>query len=172
MRKLAIMAALATTALATPAVARDHSWYVGVDAGAMIVEDTKLDFSNDLGADVNDAIILNYKLGYDIGLNGGYDFGGFRLEGELAYKHAGIDEATFDSGIIGGTSQQTFSADGAGSVFSAMVNGYLDFGDDDGWSGFVGAGGGLAKIKHDLDDSGDNIDDDDSDGVFAWGHTI
>ena len=94
MRKLAIMAALATTALATPAVARDHSWYVGVDAGAMIVEDTKLDFSNDLGADVNDAIILNYKLGYDIGLNGGYDFGGFRLEGELAYKHAGIDEAT------------------------------------------------------------------------------
>jgi opacity protein-like surface antigen len=86
MRKLAIMAALATTALATPAVARDHSWYVGVDAGAMIVEDTKLDFSNDLGSDVNDAIILDYDLGYDIGLNGGYDFGGFRLEGETSLQ--------------------------------------------------------------------------------------
>ena len=49
MRKLAIMAALASTALATPAVARDNSWYVGVEGGAMIVEDTKLDFDIDDG---------------------------------------------------------------------------------------------------------------------------
>src|SRR5262245_7659312 len=142
MRKLAIMAALASTALATPAVARDNSWYVGVDAGAMIVEDTKIDFSDNT-VSVDDGIILDYKYGYDIDLNGGYDFGGFRLEGELAYKHAGIDEAQFDPGVIGGTSFQTVDTDGAGSVFSAMINGLLDFGDDDGWSGFVGAGGGL-----------------------------
>ena len=39
MRKLAIAVALASTALATPAVARDNSFYVGVEGGIMIVED-------------------------------------------------------------------------------------------------------------------------------------
>ena len=39
MRKLAIVMALASTALATPALARDKAWYVGVEGGAMIVED-------------------------------------------------------------------------------------------------------------------------------------
>ena len=43
MRKLAIGLALASTALATPAIARDDQWYVGVDGGAMIVEDLQLD---------------------------------------------------------------------------------------------------------------------------------
>ena len=39
MRKLAIAMALASTALATPAVARDHSVYVGLEGGVMWVED-------------------------------------------------------------------------------------------------------------------------------------
>jgi hypothetical protein len=43
MRKLAISLALASTALASPALARDDQWYVGVDGGAMIVEDLSLD---------------------------------------------------------------------------------------------------------------------------------
>ena len=32
MRKLAVVLALATTALSTPALARDDAWYVGVEA--------------------------------------------------------------------------------------------------------------------------------------------
>ena len=43
MRKLAVVLALASTALATPALARDNSWYVGVEAGAMLVEDLEFD---------------------------------------------------------------------------------------------------------------------------------
>ncbi|HJT39242.1 MAG TPA: flagellar motor protein MotB, partial [Sphingobium sp.] len=39
MRKLALAAALATSALATPALARDDSWYVGIDSGVVLVED-------------------------------------------------------------------------------------------------------------------------------------
>ena len=39
MRKLAIAMALASTGLATPAVARDNSPYVGVEGGILIVED-------------------------------------------------------------------------------------------------------------------------------------
>ena len=42
MRKLAVTLALASTALASPALARDDTWYVGVDAGASVVEDLTL----------------------------------------------------------------------------------------------------------------------------------
>ncbi|MEQ1496363.1 MAG: hypothetical protein ABL912_11480, partial [Novosphingobium sp.] len=43
MRKLVLGMALATTALATPAMARDDSWYVELDVGAMKAEDTIFD---------------------------------------------------------------------------------------------------------------------------------
>ena len=36
MRKLAMGLALASTALASPALAKEGQWYIGVDAGAMI----------------------------------------------------------------------------------------------------------------------------------------
>jgi hypothetical protein len=36
MRKLAIAVALASTALASPAFARDDAWYVGIEGGASI----------------------------------------------------------------------------------------------------------------------------------------
>ena len=45
MRKLGIAVALATTAMATPALARDHTFYVGVEGGGMLVEDQKSIFS-------------------------------------------------------------------------------------------------------------------------------
>ena len=42
MRKLAIGLVLASTALASPALARDDQWYVGVDGGAILVADLAL----------------------------------------------------------------------------------------------------------------------------------
>src|SRR5689334_19095554 len=93
MRKL-LFAAAATVALATPAVAKDGSPYVGLDAGLLIPQKQdvfgSIDFTNPAVADLNrtDVASLKYKLGYDVDLVGGYDFGMFRLEGELGYKHA------------------------------------------------------------------------------------
>ena len=43
MRKLAVALALASTALASPVLARDNSWYVGVGGGVTIVEDLSLE---------------------------------------------------------------------------------------------------------------------------------
>lgn len=40
MRKTIIGMALATTVLATPALARDNSWYMELDAGVMKMEDS------------------------------------------------------------------------------------------------------------------------------------
>src|SRR3546814_20821738 len=84
MRKLALAVALASTALATPALARDNAWYVGAEGGAMIVEDFDYDISggtllatdgsvdDDLGSDIDGVI--------------GYDFGAFRAEADVGYR--------------------------------------------------------------------------------------
>ena len=51
-------------------------------------------------ADFNNVFGLDSKMGYDIGIYGGYDFGGFRLEGEVDWKHANLDDLEVDSDFI------------------------------------------------------------------------
>src|SRR4051794_36206583 len=145
MRKLAIAVALSSTLLATPAFARDGAWYVGGEFGAMIVEDTDVD----IGATQN-AITLNHEYGYDGGLFVGYDLGAFRIEGEVAYKKADLDSFTTSVALLGqnsGTFATQGNSGGSTSALSFMLNGMLDFGDDDGISGFVGGGVGMARVK-------------------------
>ncbi|MFM5918223.1 MAG: flagellar motor protein MotB, partial [Novosphingobium sp.] len=60
MRKLVIGMALASSALATPALARDDSWYIEGDAGGTLVEDMQNLVSPGFGT-------LNTKTGYDVG---------------------------------------------------------------------------------------------------------
>jgi len=171
-----LLAAVAAAALATPAMARDKSVYVGVDAGVMLVEDTKLDLNDDDDLfDVNTAINIDHKLGFDADLVAGYDFGLVRGEIELGYKRASIDEVQIDTvltGITQANGTTPLDADGSARVWSAMANVLFDFGDEDGWSGFLGAGVGYASVKYDLEVpfAGDlgSIDDSDSDGTIAW----
>src|SRR3546814_1628464 len=60
MRKLAVAVALASTALASPALARDNSWYVGVGGGVMLVEDMDLDIGS-----IDNAGTVEHRKGYD-----------------------------------------------------------------------------------------------------------
>jgi OmpA-OmpF porin, OOP family len=174
MRKLAITLALASTALATPALAKDDAWYVGVEGGAMIVED--VDF--DIGA-TTDASSVDHNYGWDVGGTVGYDFGGFRAEAEVSYRRATVDgyrasvTTPFYNGagtlVSPGAAAGTYDyAGGNSSALSFMVNGMLDFGEDDGVQGFVGGGVGVARVKarYGLNDNGYFLDD--SDTVFAW----
>lgn len=144
MRKLAIALALSSTLLATPAFARDGAWYVGGEFGAMIVEDQDVDIGT-----VDNALRLNYDYGYDGGIFVGYDLGGFRIEAEGAYKKADLDSYQTKIGLPGDSAAITSRpfAGGSASAMSFMVNGMLDFGDDDGISGFVGGGVGMARVK-------------------------
>ena len=169
MRKLAIALALSSTLLATPAFARDGAWYVGGEFGAMIVEDTE----TDVGVRAN-AVTLDHEYGYDGGAFVGYDLGAFRIEGEVSYKKADIE--SFQTLIaLPGENSGTFPgsrdfAGGSTSVLSFMLNGMLDFGDDDGLSGFVGGGAGMARVKANNQRVFDNSAPffDDSDSRFAW----
>ncbi|MFN3726579.1 MAG: OmpA family protein [Allosphingosinicella sp.] len=172
MRKLAIAVALSTTVLAGPALARDGAWYVGGDFGAMIVEDVDLSFDPD-GA--NRILSLDHDYGYDGALFVGYDFGAFRLEAEVAYKSAeleGYNSAVpglpgFATGFIPGARD---AGGGETNVLSGMINAMLDFGDDDGISGFVGGGAGIARVDFSnlraFANQGPFLDD--SDTNFAW----
>ncbi|MEO0499276.1 MAG: flagellar motor protein MotB, partial [Pseudomonadota bacterium] len=152
MRRLALVAALAGTALASPSLARDNAWYVGLDAGGTIVEDIDVDVIIPSGARAENAIELGNEVGFDVGGLVGYDFGVFRSEFEVSYREAQIDDAQLtgeativggggDSGVVGPVSTGIFpDGDGATQVISFMVNGLFDFGigDDSPWSASVG----------------------------------
>ena len=158
MRKVAILVALASTVVVSPAFARNDAWYIGIDAGPSIVEDGtyRIVGSNAARTGVG---TVDTKTGYDVDGNIGYDFGGFRLEAEVGYKRASISgyassaqtPSSTTTGAVSFSPPQTFpTAGGNESALSFMMNALLDFGDDDGLSGFVGAGGGVARIKEKL----------------------
>ena len=125
--------ALASTALASPALAKEGAWYVGVDAGLMKVD----------GSTINrDGPELDHDEGSDFGLVVGHDFGGFRLETELSQKEASLE-------AVG-----NFVAAGKTSHTSFMLNGMFDFGPDDGLQGFFGAGIGIARSSAESNTTG------------------
>jgi hypothetical protein len=49
-----------------------------------------------------------------------------------------------------------------------MANALLDFGDDDGWKGYVGAGVGVARVKYRAFTEAGNVGFADSDNALAW----
>ena len=146
MRKM-MLAAVAATAIATPAIARDGSGYVGLEAGPMILQDVHLDYV-DSNSDINDAFGLDYNTGWDADIIGGYDFGMFRVEGELGYKRAGLNKINLASEIVDTTNPDGIidPNSGSGRALSAMANALLDFGDS-GMGGYVGAGFGIARVR-------------------------
>ncbi len=150
MRKLALAAALATTALASPAFARDDAWYIGAHGGGMIVEDIDTVVAGNAGSGSN----WDLNTGYDVDGVIGYDFGMFRLEAEVGFRRAWTDVNAYVNGQN--------STKGNGRSLNFMLNGMLDFGPDDGLQGFVGGGAGVGRtyLYNNLTDE--------SDSGFAW----
>jgi OmpA-OmpF porin, OOP family len=147
MRKLAIAAVLASTAMATPALARNDAWYIGVEGGPTIVEKLDIDI-----AGISNQAAARQRNGYDVDGIIGYDFGAFRLEAEVGYRESRLK--SYSSLVPVPVETPAFAPAGnyrnpAGrtSALSFMLNGMLDFGDDDAISGFVGAGVGVARVK-------------------------
>ena len=173
MRKLVIGMAMASSALATPAMARDGQWYIEGDGGVMLVEDQNIDVNT-----FADNAKANYEsAGYDFGGIVGYDFGAFRLEAEASYRSAELEDVSAGSQglalnpIPGGFSRftTTLPALGEANALSFMVNGLFDFGPDDGLQGFAGGGVGVARVDMDgrVNTNGPGVWSD-SDTGFAW----
>ena len=162
MRKY-LLAAVAAATLATPAMARDGSGYVGVEGGILFPRNQDVFGSVDFTApptgtaDIAEGDIgrVRWKNGFDIDLIGGYDFGMFRVEGELGYKRAKAKDVRLDDDFIVGFNSgagtdlidDDFDLGGKVSVLSAMVNALVDFGGNDGVGGYFGGGVGYARVK-------------------------
>src|SRR3954451_15442401 len=196
---------LATTALlmfATPAVAKDGSWYAGLDAGVLFPKSPSggnvfVDYTTTnatvppggilppigIPAGPADATFdspfnFNTNTGLDVDFVAGYDFGWFRVEGELGYKHSHLDSnvdsaaltslnaalnrpsAAPDPGAPGlaAITPSDFNLDDKIHAWSGMINGLVDLGGQNGFGGYFGAGVGYAEV-HGFDDSK---------GKFAW----
>ena len=169
MRNIVIGMAMASTMLASPALARDDSFYVQVEGGPMIVQDIEFDVNG-----VANDFSVNSDVGYDFGGLVGYDFGPVRLEAEASYREADIDDVNvglqgFPLTATGIALPGVYSAAGDVSSLSFMVNGLFDFGPDDGLQGFAGGGVGVARTEATAQVSlGNPPGLDDSDTGFAW----
>ncbi len=172
MRKTAIAVVLASSALASPALARDGTFYVGVEGGAMIVEDYNLNATN-LTAPIRQTASVDSNYGYDFDGIVGYDFGPVRIEAEGGYRSADADQFIASQGFRGSTRSTrvgTFEGvRGRTSNLSFMANALLDFGSDDGVNGFVGGGAGVSrtKVRLNIDPNVGNLIND-SDTGFAY----
>jgi outer membrane protein OmpA-like peptidoglycan-associated protein len=172
MRKLVIGMAMASTALTSPAVAREGQWYIEGTGGVMLVEDQAID----VGAAADNAA-ANYDTGYDFGASVGYDFGAFRLEAETSYRAADLGDV--QAGTLGlalnpvqggfSTFTGTREALGEANALSFMLNGLFDFGSDDGFQAFAGGGIGVARVDMDgrVNANGPGVWND-SDTGLAW----
>jgi opacity protein-like surface antigen len=183
MRKYLLAATAAAAVMASPAMARDGSVYVGIEGGVLFPKDNDADVFADFtttqvpGSPVaaapadttyEDMFGIDYKRGYDVDAILGYDFGMFRLEGEIGYKKTKVNEFEIDNSDIAALNLALNRPSGAGDpgapgqpalsstdfdlngnikVWSAMVNGLVDFGDEDGLSFYAGAGAGRARAK-------------------------
>jgi opacity protein-like surface antigen len=155
-----LLAAVAAAAISSPALARDNSPYVGVEVGAVISDEGFFDVEFE-GNEFDNAINVDYNVGLEADLIGGYDFGMFRAELELGHKRLRVNEVSVSGqllGAIGGVNNDDFDVGGHASVLSLMANALLDFGGDDGIGAYVGGGIGQARVKL-LGDS---------DSGFAW----
>jgi OOP family OmpA-OmpF porin len=177
-RKILIGMALASSMLASPAMARDDSLYIGLDGGVVfggsLGSDFDLDDDDDFDDDERDVFDLKTKAGWEAGLLLGYDFGGFRLEAEGSYKNLNVDRissslAGFDLDDVTPGVQNRVDVDGDLKVKSLVANALLDFGPDDGLQFFAGGGVGIgwADLEGSFADE-NNAFIDDSDSALAW----
>jgi opacity protein-like surface antigen len=202
MRKTFLLTAVAAASIATPAVARDGSGYVGLEGGVLFPQSQDGTFNATFTQSAQSPAAgsaapapgtglvgaapappapfsgdsrVKWKTGYDVDLIAGYDFGMFRLEGELGYKRSTLKRFSTDTafgtavetGLNPGTGTafvfpagdaSTFGLSNHVSVLSGMVNALLDVGGNGGVGGYIGGGFGRARVK----ELGDR------DSAWAW----
>jgi outer membrane protein OmpA-like peptidoglycan-associated protein/opacity protein-like surface antigen len=174
MKKIAFFLASAAAVAAVPAQAREGQVYIGIDGGVSLEDQVTVNIDNNRADGLLDnAAFADTELGIDADVVIGYDFGAFRLEAEGGYKTAGYQSLTVVSSTIlpggimvpAGTVVQN---EEDLRIFSGMVNGLLEFGNDDGFQIFAGGGVGFANLSLPVEVAGVGtvVDDDATD--FAW----
>ena len=152
---LAVVVSSVLLLAAAPAFAAGG--YVGLEGGVQWLSDASVTYSG-----VNEGDI-SFDTGWAIGAVGGYDFGTWRLELELAYRSSGTDKFTDSTGFSG-------SLNGDVTSTALMVNAFYDFKTlSKSVYPYIGAGIGGASVAADIKDGStgeQQVDDDEI--VFAY----
>lgn len=168
MRNLMKPVAIAAVFVSVPAAADEGNWYVGGDIGIVLPRDTELDLtSGTTGTTFNNAADIEFNTGFELDAEVGYDFGAFRGELELGYKHANFEAVDFSPewinflqsqipGVI--VSPNDVDLDNGIDIISTMANGFFDIGSNTSFGVYVGGGVGMGWAKA----YGE------SNGSFAW----
>ncbi len=172
MRHHIILAAILSAAT-PPVMAEDGAPYVGVEGGVVFPRSTNYDVSamrvqtvptggGLLGQTVTTTNTLysggldaDYKKGLDVDAIAGYDFGLFRLEGELGYKRTRVRSLTASSFLvtdtntapISGVTSGSFSFGNRTSVLSGMIDALADYNLTPTVRVYGGGGAGRARVK-------------------------
>jgi len=126
--------------------------YLGINSSVVAVNDIDLS-----GAE------FQSDIGLGIGIVGGYDFGRYRLEGELTYRKNEVDHVEIHS-----WGQGNMTGDGDITSKSFLVNGYFDFENKTRFTPYMGFGLGLANIAfNNIKAKGIDLVDDDSSALAA-----
>ncbi|MEP1422437.1 MAG: outer membrane beta-barrel protein [Erythrobacter sp.] len=170
MNKQILLLAGAAAVIAVPAQAREGQPYIGVDAGFVLGTDIDLDLDSPVNEDR--AARVDRDDGYELGVVAGYDFGAFRLEADVSYRENDSDQLEIITPGFSNASGLPIALNqvdiGSADVLAAMINGLIEFGDDDGITVFAGGGAGLAHVDISAGNTtiGEPISD--SDTSFAY----
>ena len=159
MKRLIIFLLISFIFLSSSAQAQNKGYYISGNAGVTLLSDAKLETNNIEFGDYSS------NPGFNVGAALGYNFGSFRLEGEVAYHRNEMDEITQNSVLVGCSPNCVEPINGSISAISYMINGYYDFHlTNSGLVPYLGAGLGAATvIVNDKQLSGNN-----DDIVFAY----
>jgi opacity protein-like surface antigen len=141
--------------------------------GANVIRDTNVtseSFTNDSYELFSDNV--EFDTGLNLGMTGGFNFGYFRLEGELSYKGAELKGISDNFGV-----SRYRNVDGDISMLALMLNGFFDLRNNTPVTPYFGGGVGVATVY--LDDTyattttgGETtrlqIYNNDSDSAFAY----
>jgi OOP family OmpA-OmpF porin len=129
-------------ALSSVGFCQDAYW--GINGGLGMLDDSD-------GKSSDGDFSLDYDDGWILGGVLGWDFGAYRLEGELAYQTNDLDSFKPDGGASESASEEFES-------LSLFFNAYYDIEMDSAWTPYVGGGLGAAQAEiSDVEDT-----------VFAW----
>jgi len=137
MKRFILTAILALVFITTSAHAADKGMYVSGNLGFSLLSDSTASIPGIVTAQVS------FDLGFRVGGALGYDFGAYRVEGEIAYR---LNDT--DAGTVSGGPGPVF---GEVSATSFMANGYYDFPLANApWVPYLGFGVGFANIDADI----------------------
>lgn len=172
MRRCILLAAV-LSAVASPALAQDSGAYLGIEGGVSFPRSTDYDVSATrvqtvptgnglLGQTVTTTNTLyhngfnaDYKTALDVDAIAGYDFGIFRLEGELGYKRTQVRNFAASSFLltdtntapISGVTPGNFTFGNRTSVLSGMVDALVDYNVTPKVRVYAGGGAGRARVE-------------------------